>query len=182
MAKTFSNQTLKIGERAPTFELKGVDNNVYSLTKLESECILVVFMCNHCPYVRARIRDISGLQQKFSSKELQIIGINSNDPDYDGEGFDNMVVFAKKNELNFPYVIDETQQIARMYGATCTPDPFLLDSQLRLVYHGRINDATEPDMKPTDPVMEKNIRKILNGEKVAKAFDPSVGCSIKWKN
>jgi peroxiredoxin len=182
MAKTFSNQTLKIGERAPTFELKGVDNNVYSLTKLESECILVVFMCNHCPYVRARIRDISGLQQRFSSKELQIIGINSNDPDYDGEGFDNMVVFAKKNELNFPYVIDDTQQIARMYGATCTPDPFLFDSQLRLVFHGRINDATEPDMQPTDPVMEKNIRRILNGEKVEKAFDPSVGCSIKWKD
>jgi peroxiredoxin len=173
---------LKIGERAPTFELKGVDNNVYSLTKLESECILVVFMCNHCPYVRARIRDISGLQQRFSSKELQIIGINSNDPDYDGEGFDNMVVFAKKNELNFPYVIDDTQQIARMYGATCTPDPFLFDSQLRLVFHGRINDATEPDMQPTDPVMEKNIRRILNGEKVEKAFDPSVGCSIKWKD
>jgi peroxiredoxin len=182
MAKTFSNQTLKIGERAPTFELKGVDNNVYSLTKHESECILVVFMCNHCPYVRARIRDISGLQQRFSSKELQIIGINSNDPDYDGEGFDNMVVFAKKNELNFPYVIDDTQQIARMYGATCTPDPFLFDSQLRLVFHGRINDATEPDMQPTDPVMEKNIRRILNGEKVEKAFDPSVGCSIKWKD
>lgn len=182
MARTFSNQTLKNGERAPNFELRGVDNNIYSLTKFESDCILVVFMCNHCPYVRARIRDISGLRLKFSSKELQIIGINSNDPDYNGEGFDNMVVFAKENELNFPYVIDETQQIARMYGATCTPDPFLFDSQLRLVFHGRINDATEPDMQPTDPVMEKNIRRILNGEKVEKAFDPSVGCSIKWKD
>ena len=182
MARTYSNQTLKIGEKAPTFKLRGVDNNFYSLTNIESNCVLIVFMCNHCPYVRARIGDITSLREKFSSVELQIIGVNSNDPKYDGEGFENMVLFAREYELNFPYVIDEDQQVARSYGATCTPDPFLFDSQLRLVYHGRINDATEPETQPTDPVMEKNIRKILNNEKIEKGFDPSVGCSIKWKS
>ena len=181
MARTFSSQTLKAGEKAPDFKLRGVDNNMYTLTK-ESDSVLIVFMCNHCPYVKARVGDIIGLRQKFTSKELQIVGINSNDPDYDGEGFDNMVVFARENELNFPYVIDETQEVARMYGASCTPDPFLLDSQLRLVFHGKINDATEPDMQPRNHVMEKNIRKLLSGEKIEKDFDPSVGCSIKWKN
>jgi hypothetical protein len=69
-----------------------------------------------------------------------------------------------------------------MYGASCTPDPFLLDSQLRLAFHGKINDATEPEMQPNDHIMEKNIRKLLNGEKIEKDFDPSVGCSIKWRN
>ncbi len=181
MARTFSNQMLKIGEKAPIFKLRGVDNNIYSLTNFDSDCILVVFICNHCPYVRARIGDIIGLRQKFTPKELQIIGVNSNDPNYDGEGFENMVLFAKENELNFPYVIDEGQQVARIYGATCTPDPFLLDSQLRLVFHGRINDATEPQMQPKDLIMENNIKRILNGEKIEKSFDPSVGCSIKWK-
>lgn len=181
MARTLSNQTLKVREKAPDFKLRGVDNNIYSLTN-ESDSVLIVFMCNHCPYVKARIRDIIGLRQKFTSKELQIIGINSNDPDYAGEGFDNMVAFARENALNFPYVIDETQEVARMYGASCTPDPFLLDSQLRLVFHGKINDAIEPTMQPKDRVMEKNIRKLLNGEKIEKDFDPSVGCSIKWKN
>ena len=181
MARTFSKQVLKIGEKAPDFKLRGVDNNNYSLSDMKSESILVVFMCNHCPYVRARIRDIIDLRQKFTSRELQIIGVNSNDPAYVGEGFENMVLFAKENGLNFPYVIDETQQVARMYGATCTPDPFLLDAELRLVFHGRINDATEPEMQPKVPVMENNVRKILNGEKIEKSFDPSVGCSIKWK-
>ena len=182
MVKTYSNQKLKIGEKAPAFSLRGVNGSFYSLTNIESSSFLMVFICNHCPYVKARIGDIIDLRQKFSSTELQIVAVNSNDPAYDGEGFENMVIFARENELNFPYVIDDTQQVAKSYGATCTPDPFLFDSQLRLVYHGRINDATEPGMQPEEPVMEKNVRKILSGEKIEKSFDPSVGCSIKWKN
>jgi peroxiredoxin len=115
-------------------------------------------------------------------EELQVVGINSNDPNYDGEGFDKMVTFSKENTLNFPYLIDDTQNIAKAYGAVCTPDPFLFDSELKLVFHGRINDALEPDMHPKVQVMENNVKKILNGEKIEKPFDPSVGCSIKWKD
>jgi peroxiredoxin len=115
-------------------------------------------------------------------EELQVVGINSNDPNYDGEGFDRMVTFSKENTLNFPYLIDDTQNIAKAYGAVCTPDPFLFDSELKLVFHGRINDALEPDMQPKVQVMENNVKKILNGEKIEKPFDPSVGCSIKWKD
>jgi peroxiredoxin len=144
--------------------------------------VLVVFICNHCPYVKARIKDIVSLQQIFRTEELQVVGINSNDPNYDGEGFDNMVTFSKENTLNFPYLIDDTQNIAKAYGAVCTPDPFLFDSELKLVFHGRINDALEPDMHPKVQVMENNVKKILNGEKIEKPFDPSVGCSIKWKD
>ena len=148
----------------------------------KSELVLVVFICNHCPYVKARIKDIVRLQEIFRLEELQVVGINSNDPNYDGEGFDKMVTFSKENTLNFPYLIDDTQNIAKAYGAVCTPDPFLFDSELKLVFHGRINDALEPDMHPKVQVMENNVKKILNGEKIEKPFDPSVGCSIKWKD
>jgi peroxiredoxin len=93
-----------------------------------------------------------------------------------------MIKFFKENNLNFPYVIDDAQQIARSYGAVCTPDPFLFDQNRRLVFHGKINDAMEPEMTPQVNVMENNIRKILNGEIIEKDFDPSIGCSIKWKS
>jgi hypothetical protein len=83
--------------------------------------------------------------------------------------------------LNFPYLIDDTQQTAKSYGAVCTPDPFLFDQKRRLMFHGKINDAMEPEMTPQVHVMESNIRKILNGEILEKDFDPSIGCSIKWK-
>jgi len=182
MAKTLSSQVLKTGEKAPVFQLKGVDGKMYSLEDFNSKSVLVVFICNHCPYVKARINDLIDLQNKFSGSDLRVVGINSNDPDYEGEGFDNMVKFAQEYNLNFPYLIDDTQRIAKQYGAVCTPDPYLLDQHKKLVFHGRINDAMEPEAIPKVPVMENNIRRILEGEVLDKDFDPSVGCSIKWKD
>ena len=181
MVKTASSpQVLQTGTRAPDFTLKGVDGKMHSLQDYKSKTTLIVFICNHCPYVKARIQDIISLQSKFNPSELQVIGINSNDPNYTDEGYDNMILFAKDHRLNFPYLIDESQDIARAYGAVCTPDPFLfLDGNL--VYHGRINDALEPEAKPTIPIMENNVRKLLKAEKLEKDFDPSIGCSIKWK-
>ena len=181
MAKTLSSQTLKKNDIAPAFKLTGTDSKSYSLEDFKSRCLLIVFICNHCPYVKARIADLVSLQSKFLDSELQIIGINSNDPSYQDEGFENMVKFYKENNLNFPYLIDDTQQTAKSYGAVCTPDPFLFDQKRRLMFHGKINDAMEPEMTPQVHVMENNIRKILNGEIIEKDFDPSIGCSIKWK-
>ena len=183
MVKTVSSQVLNTGEKSPDFKLKGVDNKIYSLKDFDgSNSLLVVFICNHCPYVKARIGDIVNLQSMFKTSELQVVGINSNDPNYEGEGFDNMIKFAREYKLNFPYLIDDTQLIAKTYGAVCTPDPFLFDQERRLVFHGRINDALEPEMTPKVSVMENNVRKVLRGEKIEKDFDPSIGCSIKWKN
>jgi peroxiredoxin len=182
MVKTESSpQILRTGSSAPDFTLKGVDGNMHSLHDYRSKATLIVFICNHCPYVKARIGDIVALQGKFKPSELQVIGINSNDPNYKDEGFDNMVMFAKDHGLNFPYLMDDSQDVARAYGAVCTPDPFLfLDG--RLAFHGRINDALEPEARPTVPVMENNVRRLLKGERLEKDFDPSIGCSIKWKN
>jgi peroxiredoxin len=182
MVKTGSSQVLKTGQTSPDFKLNGVDGKIYRLKDFSSKSLLVVFICNHCPYVKARIGNIIDLQSEFKPSELQVVAINSNDPNYQDEGFDNMVKFASEHKLNFPYLIDDSQDIAKAYGAVCTPDSFLFNAERRLVFHGRINDALEPEMTPKVPVMKNNIRKILTGEKVEKDFDPSIGCSIKWKN
>ena len=182
MVKTESTQVLKTGAVAPQFELKGTDNEIYSLERFgKSKVLLVVFICNHCPYVKARINDIVGLQSKFNKTELQVSGINSNDPAYDEEGFENMKRFYEKYQLNFPYLIDETQDIARRYGAVCTPDPYLFNGERLLVYHGRLNDAVEPNSIAKTHIMEDNVKTLLVGGKIRNGFDPSIGCSIKWK-
>ncbi|HZD34998.1 MAG TPA: thioredoxin family protein [Nitrososphaeraceae archaeon] len=181
MVRTESSNSLKTGQLAPQFKLKGIDGNTYSLEDFsESKTLLVVFICNHCPYVKARIGDLVELQSKFSKDKLSIVGINSNDPNYDNEGFDNMLKFAKDYNLNFPYLIDESQTIAKLYGAVCTPDPFLFDDSRRLVYHGRINDAVDPETSPKVPIIADNIKKILSGTMIEEDFLPSIGCSIKW--
>jgi peroxiredoxin len=183
MAKTKSTQVLQKNQIAPNFTLTGIDEKRYSLTSFSSsKLILVVFMCNHCPYVKARIRDIVDLQSKFDKSDFQIVAINSNDPDYQDEGFENMKKFGSEHNLNFPYLFDETQETARAYGAVCTPDPFLFNSERKLVFHGKINDAVEPDMTPKVQTMEDNVRKVLAGQELEKEFDPSIGCSIKWKS
>ena len=181
MVKTESSQILKIGKKAPDFNLIGVDGKMYSLNNFNSKTLLIIFICNHCPFVKARMNDIINLQNKSNVKELQIVGINSNDPNYDDEGFENMKKFSKEYNLNFPYLIDETQEIAKLYGAVCTPDPFLFNHERQLVFHGRINDAMTPESHPTRQIIEENIQKILKGEKIERDFDPSIGCSIKWK-
>ncbi len=181
MVKTESSQILKIGNKAPNFHLIGVDGKIYSLNDFNSKTLLIIFICNHCPFVKARINDIVNLQNKFDVKELQIVGINSNDPNYEDEGFENMKKFNNEYNLNFPYLIDETQEIAKLYGAVCTPDPFLFDHERKLVFHGRINDSMTPESEPTKQIMEENIQRILDGKPIEKNFDPSIGCSIKWK-
>ena len=92
-----------------------------------------------------------------------------------------MKKFAVERGIKFPYLIDDTQEVAKTYGATCTPDPFLFNKERKLVFHGRIDNALTLDERPTEQIMENNIQKILKGEKIEKGFEPSMGCSIKWK-
>ena len=183
MVKTESTQALRKNQIAPNFTLLGTDDQDYSLENFSSsKLVLIVFICNHCPYVKARIRDLVALQSKFHRSDFQVIAINSNDPNYQDEGFVNMKKFSLEYGLNFPYLFDESQTVARSYGAVCTPDPFLFNSERKLIYHGKINDAIEPGMVPKVQTMELNVRKVLAGQPLDKDFDPSIGCSIKWKN
>lgn len=158
----------------------GIDGGAHPLGDLRgSEGTLIIFMCNHCPYVKAKIDDLVALHKKFGDK-VAVIGINSNDPDYPGEGMENMKEFAKDQGIEFAYLLDENQTVAKEYGATCTPDPFLFDKDLKLIFHGKINDAMQPDDPVREQTMQNIIEKYLRGESIEKWFDPSLGCSIKF--
>ena len=181
MAKMESIISLKTGDNAPEFNLKGIDDEMHSLNDYSKKGLLVIFMCNHCPFVKAKIEAIKELHSKFKD-HISIVGINSNDSvKYPDDDFESMKNVAKEKGLEIDYLVDETQEIAKKYGAVCTPDPFLFDSEKKLVFHGRIDDAMNPEATVSEKVMVNNIEKFLNGEKIEKDFDPSIGCSIKWK-
>ncbi len=173
---------LKTGDIAPDFELKGIDDKMHSLNDYENyKGILIIFMCNHCPYVKAKVDALNELFKKCG-KDIAIIGINSNDStDYPEDSFEAMKETAKEKEFEFDYLVDETQEIAKKYGAMCTPDPFLFNAQKQLVFHGKIDNAVKPDDEVTEKTMIINMEKLIAGEKIEKNFDPSIGCSIKWK-
>ena len=177
-----SKVSLKTGDSAPDFELLGIDDKNHSLNDYkEFKGLLVIFICNHCPYVKAKIEAIKEVHAKFSDK-IALVGINSNDSiKYPDDSFESMKTVSKEKQIEFDYLVDETQEIAKKYGAVCTPDPFLFDSERKLIFHGRIDNAMNPDATSTHKVMIENIEKFLNGEKIEKDFDPSIGCSIKWK-
>jgi len=177
-----SQVKLKVGDKAPDFELLGVDDKNHRLSDYKQyQGILIIFMCNHCPYVKAKFNALNELYAKFGEK-IAIIGINSNDSrDYPEDSFENMKKTAKEKGLKFDYLVDETQQIAKKYGAMCTPDPYLFNKEGRLVFHGRIDNAMKPDDTATEKTMIINIEKMLSNERIEKDFEPSIGCSIKWK-
>jgi len=180
MVLTQSFQKLNKREKAPEFSLKGVDGKTHSLSDFTGkEGLLVIFMCNHCPYVKVKMDTIVKLHEKWGDK-IVFVGINSNDPEYEGEGMDNMKVFFKERNMHFPYLLDETQEVAKAYGATCTPDPFLFDKDQKLVFHGRIDDALEPGQKVKENTMDENVQKLVLRQEIADELKPSMGCSIKW--
>ena len=177
-----SKISLKTGDTAPDFSLMGIDDKIHSLESyVGSKGLLVIFMCNHCPYVKAKIDAIKQIHEKFK-ESIALVGINSNDStEYPDDSFENMKKIADEKDMKFDYLVDEKQDIAKKYGAICTPDPFLFDQNRKLVFHGRIDNAMNPDDTATENTMQKNIEKYLAGEKIEKDFDPSIGCSIKWK-
>ena len=148
MAKMESVISLKTGDVAPGVSLKGIDDKMHSLSDYSKKGLLVIFMCNHCPYVKAKIDAIKEIHQKFKD-HISLVGINSNDSEkYPDDSFDSMKSVAKEKNIDFDYLVDETQDIAKKYGAVCTPDPFLFDSDRKLIFHGRIDDAMNPDAVP----------------------------------
>src|SRR3990170_8279747 len=178
-----SEVVLKTGDNAPDFELLGTDDKNHRLSEYKDyKGLLVVFMCNHCPYVQAKTKALVELHDKFKDR-IAIIGINSNDPtNYPDDSFENMKRFTKEKGIKFTYLVDETQQVAKRYGAVCTPDPFLFDQDRKLIFHGRIDNAMRPEDTATEKTMILNIEKFLLGKNIEKDFDPSMGCSIKWKS
>lgn len=182
MSLTYS-QNIPFGEKAPDFSLPGIDGKTYTLAHFADKKILVIiFMCNHCPYVQACWNRLIALQNEFGTRGVQLVGINANNEiHYPDDRFEMMKEFAKKREHNFPYLRDESQEVAKAYGAICTPDIFAYDEKHELAYHGRIDDNWQEPRKVTKRELAEALETLLRGEKPNRDQNPSVGCSIKWK-
>lgn len=174
---------LKIGSEAPGFNLPGVDGKNYSLDSFkDSKALVVVFSCNHCPYVQAYEDRIIALQNDFRDKGVSVIAINSNDTvNYPEDSFDHMIERAEKKQFNFPYLRDEDQKVAEAYGATHTPETFLFDNERKLVYHGKIDDNWREPEKVVNKYLSSAINELLKGKEISVPETFSIGCTIKWK-
>ena len=165
------------------FSLRGVDEKFYSLSDFSvKEILVIIFMCNHCPYVKAVMKRLVNLQDKLRSKSVQFIGINPNDTvTYPEDSFKNMILFHREYNMNFPYLEDATQLTASKYDAVCTPDIYVYNKERILKYRGRLDDNWKDESIVTKHDLEIAIEEILNGKEPVKEQIPSMGCSIKWK-
>jgi peroxiredoxin len=179
-----SDSTLDAGDVAPDFELRGTDGDTYGLDDFaDNEALLVVFTCNHCPYAKAKFDLLNDLTAEYD--DVAVVGINPNDADeYPDDSFEAMQEYVEDGRVAYDaYLRDESQSVASAYGAVCTPDPFLFaneDGRFRLAYHGRLDDALNPDDEPTRFQIREAIDAILAGDDVDVDWQPSQGCSIKW--
>lgn len=184
MTKTQSNM-LPLGTTAPQFSLRDVvSGNMIELKKTEnSKATVIMFICNHCPYVKHISKELTQLAKDYIKLDVNFIAINSNDiTNYPDDSPENMRIIAKKESFPFPYLFDETQELAKAYQAACTPDFYVFDSKFILVYRGQFDDS-RPGNKI--PVTGDSIRKVLdcllNNNDVDCEQKPSLGCNIKWK-
>lgn len=184
MALTPSNM-LPLGTKAPDFSLVDTkDDIVKSLNDLKGNTgTLIMFICNHCPFVIHVNEQLVKLANDYASKGMAAIAISSNDVvNYPQDGPEKMKQHAKDNNYPFPYLYDETQEVAKAYDAACTPDFFLFDDDLALVYAGQL-DSSRPgnDIPVTGKDLRAAIKALVNNEAISSIQKPSMGCNIKWK-
>jgi len=184
MTLTESNSGLEVGDAAPGFELENFEGQKVNLDDLDNfDGVLIIFMCNHCPYVKAQTEELRKLAEEFSS--IAFVGINPNSETHPEDSPSKMEAFVSKHNLdrpNFFYLADPDQEVAKAYNAACTPDPFLLDWRHRLHYHGRLNDKAGPEDSVENREMKEVIEKMLKRKDAPENSRPSQGCSIKWKD
>ncbi|MCF2208287.1 thioredoxin family protein [Halobacterium salinarum] len=190
MVQLDSEPELEVGAPAPGFSLPGADGETHSLASFtDVDAVVVVFTCNHCPYAKAKVDTLNAIAADYD--RVAVVGINPNDADeYPADSMARMQALVADGTIQYDaYLRDATQATARAYGATCTPDPFLLrtadtddDAAFRVAYHGRLDDALAPDEDPTRDGgdMRDAIDAVLAGDTVETAFLPARGCSIKW--
>jgi peroxiredoxin len=183
MVATLSTM-LSVGTQAPDFCLPDTNGKTVSLADFEdSPALLVIFMCNHCPYVKHVRSELARMAREFQDKGVAVVGINSNDvnayPDDSPQKMREEVVSAG---YTFPYLYDETQEVAHAYRAACTPDFFLFDKDRKLVYRGQMDDSRPKNEKPvTGADLRTAVNNLLSGTPVSPDQKPSLGCNIKWK-
>lgn len=175
--------TLSIGEQAPNFKLRATDGKVYSLSDFSDEHILVIFFtCNHCPYVINSNEVIRETVQKFSKKSVQFVGINSNSSKTNPtDSFEHMVEDMEEKKFPWIYLHDETQDIAKAYGALRTPHFFVFDKDRKLIYTGRAVDNPREPEKITVNDLERTLNEKLAGKPISIPLTNPLGCNVKWE-
>ena len=175
---------ISLGTEAPGFSLEDYNGRVYTLKDFrESTALLVVFMCNHCPYVKHIQQYFTKLAAEYQQKGVAVVGINANDPvTYPEDNRENMKLEAERLGYTFPYLVDASQQVAQSYHAACTPDFFLFDADRKLVYRGQMDDSRPGNDVPlTGTDLKQAMDAVLAGSPVQSEQKPSIGCNIKWK-
>ncbi|MFN8416431.1 MAG: thioredoxin family protein [Cytophagaceae bacterium] len=176
----------QVGDKARDFNLKNIDDKMVSLaSKNDAKGFIVVFTCNHCPYAVKYEDRIIALNNKYQKLGYPVIAINSNDAtQYPDDNFDNMKKRAKSKGFTFPYLVDETQDIAKAYGATKTPHVFVLqkvNTDLVVKYIGAIDDNTDDATAAKEKYVEQAVDALLAGKEVPVTTTKAIGCGIKWK-
>lgn len=173
-----------LGTPAPDFALPDTDGRTVSRKEFAGKPLLVVFLCNHCPYVKHVANDLAVLTRKYMDKGVAVVGISSNDvTNYPDDSPAKMKVEAHRRGYAFPYLFDESQAVARAYRAECTPDFFLFDAQHRLVYRGQMDDSRPGNGKPvTGADLTAAVDAVLAGKPPLATQKPSMGCNIKWRS
>ncbi len=173
---------LPLGSPILPFSLCGLDGKMVDVAGFrEAKVLVVVFMCNHCPYVQAVWPRLVALQEQYKGKGVQFVGINPNlHPAYPEETLEKMQEYAQRFGMNFPYLQDVSQEVARAYKAQCTPDIYVYNDQRTLAYHGRIDDNWKEEAKVQKHELAEALDCLLQGEQPGLDQHPSMGCSIKW--
>ena len=182
MARTPSTM-LDLGTPAPDFRLPDFAGKYVALSDFKQPALLVMFICNHCPFVKHVRRQLAQLGRDYRPEDLAIVAINPNDiAAYPDDGPANMAQEALELGYTFPYLLDETQEIARAYRAACTPDFYLFGPDRRLVYRGQLDDSRPgSDIPVTGHDLRRAIGAVIEGQPVPAEQRPSLGCNIKWK-
>jgi peroxiredoxin len=174
---------LRPGDPAPEFALPGTDGRTWRLADFSDHKLLaVVFWCNHCPYVQAWEGRMTDIGRKYAPKGVGFALVNSNDAAaYPTDSFESMVARARDKHYPFPYLRDESQQVAHAYGALVTPHPMLFDGDRRLLFQGRIDDSHDHPERVRERYLERALDQALGGSPVRPAELPVVGCTVKWR-
>jgi peroxiredoxin len=173
---------MRTGEQAPGFDLIDISGETISLDSLsEYKAVAVIFGCNHCPYVKAYLGRIIAIQAKYIDEGFTVVMINSNNEEtHPEDSFENMKKNAADNGFNFPYLRDETAEVARAYEAKYTPEVFLLDSERKFRYRGRVDDCWHSVKGVKRHDLEKAIEELLGGREIGVKSTTPIGCTIKW--
>ncbi len=183
MAKTLS-EMLPLGTKAPGFQLPDSSGHRHALEDFQGhKGLLVMFLCNHCPFVKHVQNELARLAREYQLKDVAVVGINANDATtYPEDSPDKMADEVRNVGYTFPYLYDETQCVAKAYHAACTPDFFLFNADFELVYRGQLDDSRPGNDKPVNGAdLRRALDALLDGEPIPADQKPSMGCNIKWK-